>query len=338
MKQLPLSATLLATVFSKTLGKVRYSFTLFILLGFFLSPLAYTQVSGNINYQNQIQYPDANIELNFSDNANLTLTVKGLANLTADNYVAIFSVAQVGKTTEEVNNLIDARITQALNALKTYTGLETFMDMISFVPVYEYEVEKKLFSKKTYNEIPKGFELKKNIHIKYKDPNVLNKIITALSTAEIYDLVRVDYFSDKMETTKLELLNKAKLMLLDKVKNYKQLLGLKSDSIEKRLIDGFKIVYPVEMYRSYQAYSNSELNLKKSANIHQVEKSTTLYYQPIVNKEFDFVINTTILEPVIQIMYEIKLEMNQEKEIKAATKEYFIITPNGEIKKIDPKG
>ena len=295
------------------------------------------QVSGNINYQNQVRYPDTNIELYIPDNSNLAIVVKGLANVKADNYVAIFSVTQVGKTTEEVNNLIDSRINQALANLKTKQGLETFVDMISFVPVYEFEVEKKIFSKKTYNEIPKGFELKKNIHIKYKDPNLLNDIITSLSNAEVYDLVRVDYSSDKIETIKIDLANRAKILLQEKIKNYKQILGSRIDSVEKKLIDGFKVVYPVEMYKSYQAYSNSDLNLKKSANINQVEKSTTLYYQPIINKEFDFVINAAILEPVIQIMYEIKLEINREKEIKTNTKEYFIITPNGDIKKIDPK-
>ena len=310
---------------------------LLFILASFVGQISFGQVSGNINYQNQVQYPDNNIELNIPENSNVTIIVKGLANLTADNYVAIFSVAQVGKTTEEVNNLIDSRINQALTNLKAKQGLETFVDMISFVPVYEYEVEKKLFSKKTYNEIPKGFELKKNIHIKYKDPNLLNEIIASLSNSEIYDLVRVDYFSDKIETTKTDLISKSKLLLQEKIKNYKQILGSKIDSTEKKLVDGFRIVYPVEMYKSYQAYSNSDLNLKKNANINQVEKSTTLYYQPIINKEFDFVINSTILEPVIQVLYEIKLEINRDKEIKVGSKEYFIITPNGDIKKIDPK-
>ena len=134
---------------------------LLFILASFVGQISFGQVSGNINYQNQVRYPDNNIELYVPSNSNLTIVVKGLANLTADNYVAIFSVAQVGKTTEEVNNLIDNRINQALTNLKAKQGLEIFVDMISFVPVYEYEVEKKLFSKKTYNEIPKGFELKK---------------------------------------------------------------------------------------------------------------------------------------------------------------------------------
>jgi uncharacterized protein YggE len=295
------------------------------------------QVSGNANYQNQVRYPDNNIEFNVPSNSNITISVKGLANLKADNYVAIFSVTQVGKTTEEVNNLIDGRINQAFSTLKAKPGVETFVDMISFVPVYEFEVEKKLFSKKTYNEIPTGFEMKKNIHIKYQDPNLLNDIIAALSVAEVYDLVRVDYFSDKMGATKADLANKSKLLLQEKLKNLKGILGAKIDSSEKNFVDGYRIVYPVEMYKSYQAYSNSALNLKKNEKSNQVEKSTTLYYQPVMDKEFDLVVNPTILEPVIQIMYEIKLEVIREKEIKESSKEYFLITPSGDIRNISPK-
>jgi hypothetical protein len=235
-----------------------------------------------------------------------------------------------------VNTLIDARINQTLAGFKT-KGLETFVDMISFVPVYEYEAEKKIFSKKNYTEIPKGFEVKKNIHIKYKDPNLLNEIIAAASSAEIYDLVRVDYFSEKMDVIKLELVNRSRLLLQEKMKNYRQILGAKIDSTEKKLVDGFRILYPVEMYKTYQAYSSPELNLKKPAIVNQAEKSTTLYYQPVINKEFDFILNPTILEPVIQVMYEIKLELEQEKGIKKMSKEYFLLTPNGDIRKIDPQ-
>jgi uncharacterized protein YggE len=310
--------------------------TFLIILVVCINTLAVAQVAGNLNYQNAFRYAESNIELELPENSNQTTVVKGMANIKADNYVATFNVTQVGKTAAEVNQLIEVRITEGLKALKATAGLEIFVDMISFVPVYEYEVEKKLFSKKTYNEVPKGFELKKNIHIKYKDASALNEIITTLSNVEIYDLVKVEYYSDKIEATKLELQNKAKLLVQEKLKHYKQIIGAKIDSTEKQLIDGFRILYPVEMYKSYQAYSSAELSLKKSANINAAEKSTTQYYQPIINKEFDFVINPTIVEPAIQVLYEIKIELSRTKDRKTNPKEYYIITPNGELKKIEP--
>lgn len=304
-------------------------------LSFVIGQTVFGQVSGNVNYQNQIRFPDQNINVNFPSSDVLVVDVKGLANIKADSYVAIFSATQVGKTAEEVNELLDKRISLSLTEIKTKKETETYVDMISFVPVYEFEVEKKAFSKKNYNEIPKGFELKKNIHIKYSNPNQLNDFISILSKEEIYDLVRVDYFSSNLENIKKELMNKAKLLVQEKMKNYETVLGQIFTTAEKRVADGYKVVFPVEMYKSYESYNSSTLNLKKSANVNYADKSTTLYYQPIINKEFDFVINPTILEPVIQVLYEIKLTVNREKKETTAIKEYMLITPNGELKNLN---
>ena len=301
---------------------------------FIIGQTVFGQVSGNVNYQNQVRFSDQNININFPTDL-IVVNVKGLANVKADTYVAIFSVTQVGKTAEEVNELIDKRISTSLTKIKANKATETFVDMISFVPVYEFEVEKKVFSKKNYNEVPKGFELKKNIHIKYSDPNQLNEFISSLSKEEIYDLVRVDYFSSSLENIKNELMNKSKLIVQEKIKNYETILGQTFTTAEKRVADGYKVNFPVEMYKSYEAYNSSSLNLKNSANINQVDKSTTLYYQPVIDKEFDFVMNPTILEPVIQVMYEIKLTINREKKEISTTKEYMLITPNGELKTLN---
>lgn len=307
-----------------------------IIFVFSLSNLTFGQVAGNVNYQNQVRYSNSNINVNFPSKSTILVDVKGLANVKADSYVSIFSVTQVGKTTKEVNELIDARINQAIEKIKLKPNVKTFIDMISFVPIYEYEVEKKIFSKKTYNEIPAGFELKKNIHIEYTDPNLLNEIISELSSVEIYDLVRVDYFSTKLESIKKELRIKSKTILQEKLKDYQLILKKNLDSLDKNIVDGFKVVLPVESYKSYQSYSSSSLNLKKSANINNASKATTLYYQPIIDKEFDFVINPTILEPVIQVLYEIKLNI-EKVNVKENNKEYIFITPNGDLKNLNLK-
>ena len=306
-----------------------------MILAIIMSQTTFGQVSGNANYQNQVSFPDQNINVNMPGRE-ILISVKGLANVKADTYVAIFSVTQVGKTAEEVNGLIDTRISQSLAEIKTKKDIEVYVDMVSFVPVYELEAEKKMFSKKNYNEIPKGFELKKNIHIKYSDPAQLNDFISILSKEEIYDLVRVDYFSSNLENIKKELMTKAKLLVQEKIKNYETVLGQAFTNSEKRVADGYKVVFPVEMYKSYNAYNSSSLNLKKAANVNLADKSTTLYYQPVMDKEFDFVINPAILEPVIQVMYEIKLVIDREKkETTTITKEYMLITPNGEVKTLN---
>jgi uncharacterized protein YggE len=293
------------------------------------------QISGNIGYLNRVTYPDAQISIEMPVSSDLLVSVKGMANIKADAYVAIFNVTQTGKTAEEVNSLIDNRINESLEQIKKRGNIETMVDMISFVPVYEYETEKKVFSKRTYNEVPAGFELKKNIHIKFIKPEDLNGIMAILSASEIYDLVRVDYFSNNMEAIRKELMAKARLAMQEKLKIYQSLIGIKPDSLERQITDGYKVVYPVEMYRSYQAYNSSSLTVKKGSAVNQADKATTLFYQPVADKEFDFVINPIVFEPVIQVMYELNIKVKREKEQQIKTeKEYILVTPAGELKTI----
>lgn len=300
-----------------------------------LFQFTFSQVSGNINYQNQVRYIDNNINIETPSTTDIVINVKGLANVKAEKYVAIFSLTQVGETAEEVNELMDKRLNSAIFQIKTNKTIETYIDMVSFVPVYQYNVEKKLFSKKTYNEVPGGFELKKNLHIQFTNPSQLNEIITVLSKNEIYDLVRVDYFANSLETVKKELMNKAKLAVQEKVKNYEAILGETFTNTTKSINDGFKTSLPTEMYKSYEAYNSSTLALTRIANVNQAAKSTTLYYQPILDKEFDFVINPAILEPVIQVMYEIKMVISKEKKQQKDNKSYILITPNGEMRDLN---
>jgi len=213
-----------------------------------------TYKMGNAGYQSPPLFPESNIQISSPTGSPVTIIIKGLANIKADSYVAVFSVMQNGKTAEETNNLLDGRINEVNTALKDKPGIEMYVDMVSFVPMYEYQRDKKIFSRRTYNEIPAGFELRKNIHVKYKDPSALNSIISIFSAAEIYDLVKVDYFAEKMDATRSELADKSRVLLQAKLKDYKQLLGAKIDSAEKNLAEGYKMGYPLEMYRSNQAY------------------------------------------------------------------------------------
>lgn len=308
---------------------------LFLTSAFFFQ-FTFAQFSGNINYQNQVRYQENNISINVPVDNHIVISIKGMANVKADKYVAIFSLTQVAETADEVNSLMDKRLNTALNQIKINKEIETYVDMVSFVPVYQYAVEKKIFSRKTYNEVPTGFELKKNLHIKFSDPSQLNEFISVLSKNEIYDLVRVDYFANSLETIKKVLMNKAKIALQEKVKNYETLLGESFANSEKSINDGFQTKLPTEMYKSYESYNSSSLALTKLANVNQANKSTTLYYQPVFDKEFDFVINPTILEPVIQVMYEVKLVINKEKkDVNKESKSYILITPNGEMRDLN---
>lgn len=303
-----------------------------LIVFFSINAICYSQVSGNINYRTINDFTQNPMVINQPTNGEINLNVKGMANVKADQFVVLFSVTQTGKNQTETIQLIDERIMESLKQIKLQKNVEVFIDMISFVPVYDYVTEKKIFSKKTYNEIPKGFEIKKNIHIKFSDSQQLTDFIKILAQNEIYDLIRVDYFSTKLDEVKKEIASKAKTMLIEKAKNYETIAGQTFINDEKTFSDGFIIKLPVEMYKSYEAYNSSSLDLVRSANVNQVAKNSTIYYQPIFDKDFDFVLNPIVLEPVIQVLYEVKMKI---KKIQNNEKKYVMITPNGDLKEIN---
>ena len=296
--------------------------------------LGFGQASGNLNYQNRGRNSlnNNNFSVDFPTNYEMVVSAKGLANIKADAFVAIFSVVQTGKTAEEATSLMSQRLSPVLSALKA-KNMEAFVDMISFVPMYEYEIEKKVFSKRTYNEVPTGFELKQNLHIKLHEAARLNELITLLANSEIYDLVRMDYYSTELETIKKELKDKVKAAFAEKQKLYETTLGESFATAEKKITDGFAQTSPSQQYKSYEAYNSASLQGKRAGNILQANKSTTQYYQPIADKDFDVVLNPIIVEPVIQLIYEMKMSVNRPEKNK--NKEVMFLTPAGELKKLN---
>jgi len=298
------------------------------------SSFAFGQASGNVNYKDRSRtgWNNDDTTIDFPLNYEMVVTAKGLANVKADAFVAIFSVVQVGKTAEEATQLMVQRLSSALSALKA-KNFEFFVDMISFVPMYEYETEKKVFSKRTYNELPVGFELKQNLHIKIREASQLNELIILLSNSEIYDLVRMDYYASNLEAVKKELMTKVKAAFAEKQKLYETTLGESFATAEKKITDGFAQTSPSQQYKSYEAYNSASLQGKRAGNILQANKSTTQYYQPIADKDFDVVLNPIIVEPVIQLIYEMKMSVNRTEKNK--NKEVMFLTPAGELKKIN---
>ena len=294
--------------------------------------LIFAQFSGNINYKEVVEIPSKELQIPNPSTNQILVTAKGMANVKADHYIAIFTITQVGMNEQETNQIIDMRIRESLNEIKKLPSVETFTDMVSFVPMYEFIAEKKIFSRRTYNEIPKGFEMKKNLHIAFSNPEQLSEFIKILSKNEIYDLVRVDYYSTKLDEIKKELSNKVKNVLTEKVKSYETLTESTFKSDDKSLSEGMTIKYPTEMYGSYEASNSTSLTNVRTTNLNLSDKNISRFYQPVFDKEYDYVMNPIVLEPVIQVLYEIKMLINKKPEKEK--KEFLLLTPNGELKSI----
>lgn len=306
------------------------------------------QVMGNYGEQNQQQYQNVTPNAQFRgvpksaklrDDNVLEIGINALSNQRADSYTAIFSVLQVGKTAEETNTLLNNRLNGFLAAVKNLgvPAADIYVDMVNFLPRYEYDVSKKLFSKKTYTEIPKGFELQKNVHIRYTQPGLLDDIVTAAAQQEIYDIVKVDYFINDPNKVYKELREKTFAYLNDIEAHYRT-IGIPLDTAYLITAENAWVAYPINRYESYQAFSTQLLdqNDKSNAVVNTADKPVSRFYNAIPANDYDIVINPQILEPAVQFSYNLLVRYTvapYKPAVKTEVKKEFIwVTPNGEVK------
>ncbi|EDP97457.1 SIMPL domain-containing protein [Kordia algicida OT-1] len=327
-----------------------------LLLCLLISQIIFAQHKGNYDQNVQISrqnvattaYGNAqrygpqtsNPRRNVNPNANITLDVHALYNAKASSYTAVFNISQIGPTADETHKLVNERIDNVRNELLT-AGIkeeDIAIDVISFVPVYEIEVEKKLFSTK-YNEVPKGFELQQNIHIQFKKTQQFEKILAACATNEIYNLVKVDYFVENIREV-YKKLQKSLLELIKEQKEYYDVLGFDLANYNVVMADDKYCYFPKDFYKNYQAFNSVSFEaLKKNKGVTKAKKQTSYYYQPISTENYDIVINPAILEPVVQVGMQIKLiyspkPKEQVKPPKTEVKtehKYYVISPDGKI-------
>ncbi len=282
------------------------------------------------------------VHKNLNPLTNLTIEVKGLQNVQATSYTAIFNLSQIGETAEEANQLAKGRI-EAVKAALIGQGIvakDFVLDVISFVPVYEVQVEKKIFSKK-YNEVPKGFELQQNIHIRFTKTSQFENILSACAKNEIYNLVKVDYFIEDVAAVYKNLQTKL-LALVQEKKDYYELLGFDMNDYTVAIADDKYCHFPKDFYKSYQAYNSisfEALKLKKNQGVTEAKKQTSFYYEALSYGAYDVVVNGAILEPVVQMGMHIKLlyikkppKADPKPEVKIETKhKYYVVAPDGTI-------
>ena len=288
------------------------------------------------------------MQQNLNPNSTLIIDVRALQNVKASSYTAVFNISQIAETAEATKNLMSLKVENIKNEL-TKIGLkesDIAIDVISFIPVYEVEVTKKLFSK-TYTEVPKGFELQQNIHIQFTKTSQFENILSACANNEVYNLVKVDYFIDNIAEVYQNLQTQL-LALIKNKKEYYSVLGFDLKEYNVLMADQKYCYFPKDFYNHYQAFNSISFEaLKQKRGVTTVKKQTSYYYQPLTYENYDIVVNPSVLEPVVQVGMEIKLHYNP-KPIEAKPepivkteieRKYYVISPNGDIdvKELDTK-
>lgn len=318
------------------------------------------QSAGNAIYNNTnvASQQRVNVNISLPSNNQVYLQADVMINVKATSYAAIFSATQNGLTAFETDSLLNIRLKTIKDAMKQI-GIkedEIHIDVISLVPTYSLKLDEKKFSK-TANEIPTGFQLKKNIHVIFYEHDKLSEIIAQMSKAEIYDIVKVDYNLANMQSAYDTLRKVATQIIKMKEQEYPK-MGL--HLFIENMSDGFNAAYPLERYASYTAYytgssiedvkiakkkkeqaknvlvtgKNPTINVNVQSKddddsefiVKFTDKNKTIYYNKIPYNQFDLVLNADFVEPRIQFFYTLKVRytvINEEKyqEMKDKEKE-----------------
>lgn len=270
-----------------------------------------------------------------SSNEATDIQIHILKNATPTAYTAIFHINQAGEKVSELDSNLNRRLRKFV-ALGKEIGLKQsdfYTDMIALVPIFRKE--KKLFSS-TYVEVPKGFEIQKNIHIRYDYAWQLDRLFSMAAQCEIYDLIKVEYHYDSMQAAQTEMRKKA-LELLKLRTAHLKATGINVDTCFRTLTESIQQVDPVDQYKPYQPLAISAITDDATGpETNARPNRSTLFHNRLSEDRFDAVINPSPLEPSIQITYtayihyERKLPVVQQTKTQTRTK-MMMVTPQGQI-------
>ncbi len=293
---------------------------------------------GITNYQNNnsADFSQQQIVPEQKDNE-VSIRCSVLMNVKADSYLAIFNLTQTGTTAKEADEIIAKRSQPFIDALKTL-GIQQsdiYSDMIYLIPIYNYEMEKKLFSK-TYNEVPKGFEMQKNLHIRFKDSGLIDDLVTLAAVNEIYDLVTIEYFVKDSQAVYDSMRTKAINYIARNMKKFEK-LGLKVEGEFRVISEKSGVTYPDSQYSDYDAFVSQSIDAARDKTVTSIRKPKTVAYSKLSYDAFDLVINPEFLEPVVQYTYELHVNYTLNKDKLEPKNHYMIMDNNGNIKEIPLK-
>ena len=222
-----------------------------------------------------------------------------LLNAAPDEFVALFGTAQEAPTAVESNQKVNSQIEQFLSAAEKLgiTRSNTFVDFISQNRVYNFTSA----TDGTIREKLTGFETKKTIALRYKDRPMLEKLLAAAAQASIFDLIKVDYVISDVTKIRARLFEEASRVIKQKEESYVRSLGLKirRDAVFQ---ETYNTYYPAELYQTYTAFESGavETNYESRTRVIRERKSSTSFLEPLDRSDFDSIINSIGIEPMVQ--------------------------------------
>jgi uncharacterized protein YggE len=296
---------------------------LIILCLFFAVQISFGQISGNQAFANSNRnYNDKGEGLRikqeqvgklYLSDTSFLVQAKIVKNVKADHYIAVFGLSQEAKNVVMANTKINERVKNFISGLQQ-TGIkenDIYTDIIAQYRVYDLKKE----STNEVQEYLKGFELSKNIIIKYSKPAQIEQMLILAAKDSIFDLIKVDYCVENISKIYEDLFQSATEIIKKKKELYLNLTEAEVKPNAQIYGEVFSSYYPTEMYKSYQAYSTNFYESYWWYNDRKIamRKFTTFYYDKLDYSGFDKVINPTVLEPVVEFVLTLQVKYNLKK-------------------------
>jgi hypothetical protein len=188
-----------------------------------------------------------------------------------------------------------------------------FVDFVAQNKVYGFEIAEAVAREKLV-----GFELKKNVSVRYRERDKLDALTRAAAGVEIFDLVKVDYVVEDMTPIRGRLMEAAAAVIQRKTERYEHLLKTRVRPPAQVYAERFAAHFPSDMYDAYTAFEAEVVDAPRDdgrMTIQRARKNRTFFFNALDADGFDTVINPVVLEPVVQctlflkVRYEIEVAL-----------------------------
>ena len=291
----------------------------FLLLALLFVSEARAQEAGNA-YNRRSQYSrnrsyssSFDVQRVVIDDSVMLVTARVLKYVEADEYVAVFGLAAEAATVTECNTKIDQQIQRFVKGLQQLGVKKSdyYVDVVTQNPVYGFDYNA---SNKVATEKREGFELKKNIAIRYKNRTMLGKFMKLAAANNIFDLIKVDFLKNDQATIYEALWNEARKIIERKKNNYLKNTRVKLASRSMVAFEKFGAYQPIDMYRSYKAAQTSSVKRygysRRDYTQINLRKLKTVYYDPPNASYYDKVLDKNPIKPMLQ--YDLQVQMRYE--------------------------
>lgn len=270
------------------------------------------QHSGNVVYGNNSSIKARpSVEKNYLTDSTFIVSANVLMNVTADSYVATFGVADSAATVQESNDQINKRIagfTAALAKMKINTA-DYYVDMTTQTKMLDYHIKGNIAE-----QYLRGFEIKKNVIIKFSNIKTLDDLLLAASAFRIYDLVKVDYIVNDLNKVHMQLFKLAAEIINEKKDMYAAVTNAKVLPVSQIYNDDLTTNYPTALYKTYSAENSSRIYTEYDRVIKKdLRNSVTVYYDKVDYSGFDKVINPAVTEPAVEFVINLQIKFQQQK-------------------------